>query len=72
MADNSVNKWYVVRAVSGQENKVKSYIEIGFIDKEILEDSNSIEQKLRVIFSMDDFNIELNRHLYQRQVSIKS
>jgi transcription termination/antitermination protein NusG len=27
MADNSVNKWYVVRAVSGQENKVKSYIE---------------------------------------------
>lgn len=40
--------------------EVKSYIEIGFIDKEILEDSNSIEQKLRVIFSMDDFNIELN------------
>jgi transcriptional antiterminator NusG len=27
MADNSVKKWYVVRAVSGQENKVKSYIE---------------------------------------------
>jgi len=21
------NKWYVVRAVSGQENKIKSYIE---------------------------------------------
>lgn len=40
--------------------EVKSYVEIGFIDKEILEDSNSIEQKLRVIFSMDDFNIELN------------
>jgi len=27
MADNNVKKWYVVRAVSGQENKVKSYIE---------------------------------------------
>lgn len=27
MADNNVKKWYVVRAVSGQENKVKTYIE---------------------------------------------
>ncbi|MHC5202894.1 transcription termination/antitermination protein NusG [Myroides sp. LJL119] len=27
MADTSVKKWYVVRAVSGQENKVKTYIE---------------------------------------------
>lgn len=27
MADTNVKKWYVVRAVSGQENKVKSYIE---------------------------------------------
>ena len=27
MSDNNVNKWYVVRAVSGQENKVKAYIE---------------------------------------------
>jgi transcription termination/antitermination protein NusG len=27
MADNILKKWYVVRAVSGQENKVKSYIE---------------------------------------------
>ena len=27
MADNSVKKWYVVRAVSGQENKVMAYIE---------------------------------------------
>jgi len=27
MADISTKKWYVVRAVSGQENKVKSYIE---------------------------------------------
>jgi len=27
MADTSLKKWYVVRAVSGQENKVKSYIE---------------------------------------------
>ncbi len=27
MAEGSVKKWYVVRAVSGQENKVKAYIE---------------------------------------------
>jgi len=27
MTENSIKKWYVVRAVSGQENKVKSYIE---------------------------------------------
>ncbi len=27
MADNSVMKWYVVRAIGGQENKVKNYIE---------------------------------------------
>ncbi|MBA5793421.1 transcription termination/antitermination factor NusG [Flavobacterium sp. xlx-214] len=27
MIENSVKKWYVVRAVSGQENKVKGYIE---------------------------------------------
>ena len=27
MAENNIKKWYVVRAVSGQENKVKSYIE---------------------------------------------
>jgi len=27
MADSDVKKWYVVRAVSGQENKVKDYIE---------------------------------------------
>ncbi|CAM4409932.1 transcription termination/antitermination protein NusG [Flavobacterium terrigena] len=27
MADNNVKKWYVVRAVSGQENKIKAYIE---------------------------------------------
>jgi transcription termination/antitermination protein NusG len=27
MIDNNLKKWYVVRAVSGQENKVKSYIE---------------------------------------------
>ena len=25
--DTDVKKWYVVRAVSGQENKIKSYIE---------------------------------------------
>ena len=27
MTENNVKKWYVVRAVSGQENKVKAYIE---------------------------------------------
>jgi transcription termination/antitermination protein NusG len=27
MSETSVKKWYVVRAVSGQENKVKTYIE---------------------------------------------
>lgn len=27
MTDNNTKKWYVVRAVSGQENKVKAYIE---------------------------------------------
>ena len=27
MTDNNIKKWYVVRAVSGQENKVKNYIE---------------------------------------------
>ena len=27
MADTSVKKWYVVRAIGGQENKVKNYIE---------------------------------------------
>ena len=27
MAENNIKKWYVVRAVSGQENKVKAYIE---------------------------------------------
>jgi transcriptional antiterminator NusG len=27
MSDSSLKKWYVVKAVSGQENKVKTYIE---------------------------------------------
>ena len=27
MSDSLEKKWYVVRAVSGQENKIKSYIE---------------------------------------------
>ena len=27
MTDTDVKKWYVVRAVSGQENKIKTYIE---------------------------------------------
>ena len=37
MTDNNVKKWYVVRVVSGQENKVKAYIEteinrLGMVD----------------------------------------
>jgi transcriptional antiterminator NusG len=27
MAENKAKKWYVVRSVSGQENKIKDYIE---------------------------------------------
>jgi transcriptional antiterminator NusG len=27
MTETNLKKWYVVRAVSGQENKVKAYIE---------------------------------------------
>ena len=27
MSENNIKKWYVVRAVSGQENKVKNYID---------------------------------------------
>ena len=27
MTDTDVKKWYVVRSVSGQENKIKTYIE---------------------------------------------
>ena len=27
MTETDVKKWYVVRAVSGQENKIKTYIE---------------------------------------------
>lgn len=27
MAEDNVKKWYVVRSVSGQENKIKDYIE---------------------------------------------
>jgi transcriptional antiterminator NusG len=27
MADQSIKKWYVIRAISGQEKKIKSYIE---------------------------------------------
>jgi len=27
MTDTDTKKWYVVRAVSGQENKIKNYIE---------------------------------------------
>jgi hypothetical protein len=32
MTDNNLKKWYVVRAVSGQENKVKAYIEKKSLD----------------------------------------
>ncbi len=43
MADSNVKKWYVVRAVSGQENKVKDYI-----DREITQQglSDYVEQVL--------------------------
>ena len=27
MTDTDIKKWYVVRAVSGQENKIRSYME---------------------------------------------
>ena len=27
MIDTEIKKWYVVRAVSGQENKIRSYME---------------------------------------------
>jgi len=27
MADTDIKKWYVVRAVSGQENKIRNYME---------------------------------------------
>ena len=37
MADTDIKKWYVVRAVSGQENKIRNYMEseinrLGFSD----------------------------------------
>ena len=38
--------------------EVKSYVEIGFIDKEILEELNVLEQKLKVIFSVEDMKFE--------------
>jgi len=39
MSDSSVMKWYAVRAIGGQENKVKTYIEneiarLGFLVKQ--------------------------------------
>ncbi|OCL83531.1 GNVR domain-containing protein [Arcobacter porcinus] len=34
--------------------EVKSYIEIGYIDNEVLEDINILEQKLKVIFSVNE------------------
>ena len=37
--------------------EVKSIIEIGFIEKQLVEDSSVIEQKLNVIFNVDDKNI---------------
>ena len=37
--------------------EVKSIIEIGFIEKQLIEDSSVIEQKLNVIFNVDDKNI---------------
>lgn len=40
--------------------EVKSYIELGYIDNQIVEDINVIEQKLKVIFSVDEPKIELD------------
>ena len=49
--DTDVKKWYVVRAVSGQENKIKSYIEsdiarLGLSDyvEEVLEPTEKVIQ----------------------------
>ena len=35
---DTVKKWYVVRAISGQEKKVKQYIEMEIIVDELTED----------------------------------
>lgn len=40
--------------------EVKSYIEVWFIDKEKIEEPKILEQKLKVVFSVEDFNEELN------------
>ncbi|OCL85686.1 cryptic autophosphorylating protein tyrosine kinase Etk [Aliarcobacter thereius] len=40
--------------------EVKSFIELGYIDNQILEDINILEQKLKVIFSVDEPKIELD------------
>ena len=38
--------------------EVKSYVELGYINKEKLEDIDSLEQKLKVIFSVEDMKFE--------------
>ncbi|RBQ32377.1 hypothetical protein CRU92_01325 [Arcobacter sp. FW59] len=40
--------------------EVKSYIEIGYINNEILEDINILEQKLKVIYSVDEAKVGEN------------
>jgi transcriptional antiterminator NusG len=51
MTDTELKKWYVVRAVSGQENKIRSYMEseinrLGFSDhvEEILVPTQKVIQ----------------------------
>ena len=38
--------------------EVKSYVELGYINKEKIEDIDSLEQKLKVIFSVEDMKFE--------------
>lgn len=40
--------------------EVKSHVELGYINKEIIEDINSLEQKLKVVFSIEDVKSEAN------------
>mgnify|MGYP000375850304 CR=1 FL=1 len=55
--DTDVKKWYVVRAVSGQENKIKNYIE-NEISRLGLE--SFVDQVLVVGEGMHRFNMTIN------------
>ena len=59
MADNSVNKWYVVRAVSGQENKVKSYIETEISRLEMSDYISQVLVPTEKVVTVKDGKIEL-------------